>query len=115
MFTLALIKRIIGAIAATLLIAGCADSSAPPAKLAPVKTMTNSSAMKLAFVPRGTFRMGSFNDELAQPVHNVTLSSFWIGQYEVTNADTTFSRSVLAQESQQPIANQQLGFYGLMP
>ena len=43
--------------------------------------------MVMVYVPGGSFQMGSTeggNDE--QPVHEVTLDSFWIDQTEVTNA-----------------------------
>jgi formylglycine-generating enzyme required for sulfatase activity len=43
--------------------------------------------MEMVYVPGGTFQMGSTEggaDE--QPVHSVTLDSFWIDQTEVTNA-----------------------------
>lgn len=38
-------------------------------------------------VEGGTFKMGSNNDADEKPVHNVTLSSFSIGKYEVTVAE----------------------------
>jgi len=43
--------------------------------------------MKMVFVPAGPFPMGSttgLTDE--QPVHTVTLDSFWLDQTEITNA-----------------------------
>ena len=42
---------------------------------------------KMVFVEGGTFQMGSYsgdNDE--QPVHNVTVSDFYMGEFEVTQA-----------------------------
>lgn len=51
-------------------------------------TRTNSIGMKLVKVPAGTFQMGDPRPALGgTPVHAVTLSSFWIGQYEVTNGE----------------------------
>ena len=41
--------------------------------------------MTLVRLPGGTFRMGSRKEE--EPVHDVTLNPFWIGQFEVTNAE----------------------------
>ncbi|MDY6935297.1 MAG: Ig-like domain-containing protein [Spirochaetota bacterium] len=38
----------------------------------------------MVYVPGGTFQMGY--DGVATPVHEVTLSSFYMGKYEVTNA-----------------------------
>jgi formylglycine-generating enzyme required for sulfatase activity len=43
--------------------------------------------MEMVYVPGGTFRMGSNEGEdNEQPVHTVTLDSFWIDRTEVTNA-----------------------------
>ena len=47
----------------------------------------DSGPVPLVYVPSGCFMMGSddgYDDE--QPVHEVCLSAFWIGQTEVTNA-----------------------------
>ena len=41
---------------------------------------------KMIFVPGGTFKMGSLNFADAQPIHEVTLNSFYIDEHEVTNA-----------------------------
>jgi formylglycine-generating enzyme required for sulfatase activity len=42
--------------------------------------------MKLHYVPAGPFMMGANNGELDErPVHEVTLSAFWIDETEVTN------------------------------
>jgi formylglycine-generating enzyme required for sulfatase activity len=41
----------------------------------------------MVYVPGGTFEMGSTEgNDNEQPVHSVTLDSFWIDKYEVTNA-----------------------------
>jgi formylglycine-generating enzyme required for sulfatase activity len=53
--------------------------------------------MEMVYVPGGTFEMGStegFDDE--QPVHAVTLDSFWIDKTEVTNDQ--FERFVQATD-----------------
>jgi len=43
--------------------------------------------MEMVYVPGGTFQMGSSKgDDDEQPVHTVTLDSFWIDRTEVTNA-----------------------------
>jgi formylglycine-generating enzyme len=41
---------------------------------------------KMVLIPGGTFNMGSNDFEDAQPVHKVTIHSFWIDEHEVTNA-----------------------------
>jgi serine/threonine-protein kinase len=43
--------------------------------------------MEMVYVPGGTFEMGSIDGDVdEQPVHAVTLDSFWIDRTEVTNA-----------------------------
>ena len=43
--------------------------------------------MTIVWIPAGCFQMGSENgEEHEQPVHTVKLDSFWLGIYEVTNA-----------------------------
>jgi uncharacterized protein (TIGR02145 family) len=43
---------------------------------------------EMIYIQGGTFQMGSINGQwYVQPVHTVTLSSFWINKYEVTNAE----------------------------
>jgi formylglycine-generating enzyme required for sulfatase activity len=43
--------------------------------------------MVMAYVPGGTFQMGSADEDPdEQPVHSVTLNGFWIDRTEVTNA-----------------------------
>jgi sulfatase modifying factor 1 len=52
-----------------------------------LETRTNSIGIKLVKLPGGTFEMGDPRPALgATPVHTVTLRSFWMGQYEVTNS-----------------------------
>lgn len=51
--------------------------------------------MEMVFVEGGTFMMGSMNgDSTQKPVHKVTVSSFFIGKYEITSEflDSVFSR-----------------------
>lgn len=51
-----------------------------------METWTNSIGMKFIYLPGGTFTMGDPRRALAAfPPHVVTVSSFWIGKYEVTN------------------------------
>src|SRR4051812_25210042 len=49
---------------------------------------TNTVKQNMVFIPEGKFLMGSikFYPE-EKPVHEVAVSSFYIDQYEVTNAD----------------------------
>ncbi len=43
---------------------------------------------EMVYIPGGTFQMGSNNGNLDEkPVHSVTVSSFYIGKYEVTVAE----------------------------
>ena len=43
--------------------------------------------MEFVWVPTGCFNMGSSNEsETEQPVHKVCLKGFWMGRYEVTQA-----------------------------
>jgi len=60
------------------------------------RTMVRESDGKeMVYVPGGTFHMGSTEgDDDEQPVHTVTLDSFWIDKTEVTNAE--FERFVQA-------------------
>ena len=41
----------------------------------------------MVFVEGGSFQMGSNDESDEKPVHQVTVSSFWIGKYEVTQAE----------------------------
>ena len=50
----------------------------------------NGSAYKnlaLNYVPAGSFMMGSDEDEDARPVHKVTLSHYYMGRYEISQAE----------------------------
>ncbi|UOO80899.1 formylglycine-generating enzyme family protein [Uruburuella testudinis] len=65
----------------------------PQTAAAPASVYTNSIGMKFVAVPAGSFLMGSAAADSAafdveKPQHRVTLSQpFYIGQYEVTQAD----------------------------
>lgn len=71
----------------------------PPVLVAPPevqqgKPFTESAAggMKFVFIPGGKFQMGSPPEEKGRdddedPVHEVYVDSFWMGKYEVTNAE----------------------------
>lgn len=41
--------------------------------------------MEMVLVPAGSYVMGSDLDVMAQPVHPVSVDSFWVDQFEVTN------------------------------
>ena len=61
----------------------------------------NPDSPEMVFVQGGTFRMGSEDeeaDEDEQPVHEVTLSDYYIGKYEVTIGD--FAKFVAATNYQ---------------
>ncbi|HSS21668.1 MAG TPA: formylglycine-generating enzyme family protein [Pyrinomonadaceae bacterium] len=66
-------------------VGACNKKSAKPGTETTVK---NSSGMEFAFIPAGSFQMGSANgDPNEQPVHQVTFASgFYLGRYEVTQA-----------------------------
>lgn len=90
-------------------------ASLPPTAGLPPTTMppTQSGALRYApqdgapqvFVPGGTFRMGSSEDDPyalpdEKPQRTVFVESFWIDQYEVTNA--RYARCVTAGACQPP-------------
>lgn len=96
--------------------AAAAPSAIPPTKTAvpPTPTPTvvptlgvNSTTigedgMVMVYVPEGEFTMGSEAGDDEQPVHQVTLSAFWIDQTEVTNA--MYLKCVDAGACQPPIS-----------
>ncbi|MGB1017311.1 MAG: formylglycine-generating enzyme family protein, partial [Nannocystaceae bacterium] len=43
--------------------------------------------MRFVYVPKGTFEMGSERFADTQPIHEVTLSGFWLGETPVTNVE----------------------------
>ena len=68
---------------------------APPPPLAAVDTLNQP-----IWIRGGTFRMGSTNGESdEQPVHDVTVSGFWIQEHEVTNADTSDSTTAISSRA----------------
>jgi formylglycine-generating enzyme required for sulfatase activity len=72
-------------VGALMALGGCSKKSANPKAGTVVK---NSSGMEFAYVPAGSFQMGSTNgDPSEQPVHPVTLThGFYMGRYEVMQA-----------------------------
>ncbi|MCP4694006.1 MAG: PEGA domain-containing protein, partial [Desulfobacterales bacterium] len=80
--------------------AGGGMSSSPPARTDPPPTPLLSAGktwsdpetgMEFAWIPGGCFEMGSPDSEKERlsregPVHEVCVDGFWIGKYEVTNA-----------------------------
>ena len=72
---------------ALLLVLTAVLQAAPPT--APVKT-ANDGFGELVYVPAGPFKMGdNFGDgeSRERPVHTVDLDAFYIGKFEVTNAE----------------------------
>jgi formylglycine-generating enzyme required for sulfatase activity len=62
-------------------------AAGPPAGTSPGDTWTRpADDMVMAYVPEGTFEMGSLPDDDRFGPHTVTLDGFWIDQTEVTNA-----------------------------
>ena len=50
------------------------------------KTWTNpKDGSEMVYVPAGTFKMGSNEEDNEKPIHDASLGSFYIGKYEVTN------------------------------
>jgi len=62
-------------------------AAVPPAVIAALQPIRNSIGIELRFLPAGTFTMGQHGGNWDETPHEVTLSkSFYIGVYEVTNA-----------------------------
>jgi formylglycine-generating enzyme required for sulfatase activity len=66
----------------------------PPADASLGETWTRpADGMVMSYIPGGDFEMGSYaGDDDEQPIHTVTLDSFWIDQNEVTT--TQYERCV---------------------
>ena len=85
---------VIGVVLLGVLVAlsGCNKSGATASNkksaVNPGTVVKNSNGMEFAYIPAGSFQMGSANGEPnEQPVHQVTISSgFYMGRYEVTQA-----------------------------
>lgn len=78
-----------GLLVSTLFAAhGCARHSSTSHQVMTISNIikTNSIGLKMVHIPGGTFQMGDGRFEDAFPIHAVTVSSFWMGQYPVTNA-----------------------------
>ncbi|MEQ8188106.1 MAG: SUMF1/EgtB/PvdO family nonheme iron enzyme [Candidatus Eremiobacterota bacterium] len=70
---------------------GCGSDSSvsPPVPVitpTPTATPTAISGPPMVSIPGGTFNMGSTVGTTEQPVHSVTVSSFYMGTHEVTNS-----------------------------
>jgi len=81
-----------------------AEKPAPAPRPAAPKTHEYTSAktgVVLVYVPGGTFTMGSDSeDEDARPAHKITVKGFWLGKFEVTNAQyARFLKGMGADES----------------
>ena len=61
---------------------------APPAAEGPGTWTEPSTGMEFVWVPKGCFRMGSTDGEPDEkPVHEVCVDGFWMGKYEVIQAE----------------------------
>ena len=49
-------------------------------------SLPDDARLELAWIPGGSFRMGSKANENAQPIHKVTLAPFCIGKYPITQS-----------------------------
>ncbi|QNL50404.1 formylglycine-generating enzyme family protein [Olivibacter sp. SDN3] len=66
-------------------------SEGMPSRVAAVKNVQNEILLgaddgKMVLIKGGDFRMGSTEFADAQPIHDVTISDFWMDEHEVTNA-----------------------------
>ncbi|HEY9151978.1 MAG TPA: SUMF1/EgtB/PvdO family nonheme iron enzyme [Anaerolineales bacterium] len=64
-------------------------TAAPSGNQAPGSTRTSADGMTEVFIPAGTFQMGGIDPQatdVEKPVHQVTMPSFWIDKFDVTNA-----------------------------
>lgn len=83
LISVAVIAVLLGIAVIFLLMSGSDDSNGSTASDIEVEAPP-----RMVYVPGGTFEMGSANgDDIESPPHNVTVSPFFIDQYEVTNAD----------------------------
>jgi formylglycine-generating enzyme required for sulfatase activity len=62
------------------------SSRSTPIHVAQKRVLANSIGMQLIRIPTGAFKMGSDKAPNSVPIHTVELREFWIGKYEVTNA-----------------------------
>jgi formylglycine-generating enzyme required for sulfatase activity len=67
-------------------------AEAPPTAQPPPSTFTNSIGMRFVSIPSGTFMMGASKkidgeDGEERPLHEVEISGFYLGQYEVTQQE----------------------------
>ena len=126
-------KKIIVFLVLSLVLAACATAPAPASEAAALPTSTSAppptatpaptntpaptpvptlgvgsqrtaplDGMPQVYVPGGTFQMGS-RDSNGVPVHEVTLSAFWIDRTEVSNAQ--YAQCVAAGACQPPKKN----------
>lgn len=67
-------------------VTGAQELPKPPAHGRSSEPVRNTLGMRLVRIPGGSFRMGSTVRGAEQPVHTVTVRSFWMGVTEVTQA-----------------------------
>ena len=51
-----------------------------------LEDLGNGVALEMVEIPGGTFQMGSNEYDDEKPLHAVTVPAFWLGKYEVTQA-----------------------------
>ena len=64
-------------------------TAAPSGNQAPGSTRTSADGMTEVYIPAGSFQMGGIDPnatDVEKPVHQVTMPSFWIDKFDVTNA-----------------------------
>lgn len=62
------------------------EPARPPRQNRIPETVRNTLGMRLVRIPGGSFRMGSTVRDAEQPVHTVSVQTFWMGVTEVTQA-----------------------------
>jgi formylglycine-generating enzyme required for sulfatase activity len=70
-------------LAAALTLAGCQSGPAPGGETV-VAPKSLEEQKEMVLIPGGTFQMGSYRIDNEAPPHTVTISTFYIGKYEVT-------------------------------
>ncbi len=79
----------------TLFLLGCEPKEGDGLSGSKVPLLTDPETKKefnterMAWIPAGSYDMGSKKNQDEQPIHKVKLDGFWIGKYEITNEEYT--------------------------
>lgn len=74
-------------------------------QLAPKPVLDGPLGIKLVLIRGGAFSMGSDKTDVAKPIHEVTVSDFYLGQYEITSGVYSAWKPVEAEQPDLPIVN----------